>query len=264
MKNLLTILTILIVAAATGCGEESLDFLEMKSMNDIGDEVELTKLALDSGDTDAYDDLTIIYLDYEPNSGLLPISLEMANKYNYPRAYLDVYFGVKDTGWVSWDEPLENELDSTSIIFAIDYLFQGAKLGSEQCNEYVISQYLEGFIHHEHIKNSNFLIQKHGEYLDSLNTIDVNAFLKATNGNPQKIIEALNEKETRWDIEYYRLSQDSCYLMVIPKEIERDFQLPLTQSWIDLVTRSLTTVPSVKHLDIEMHVIKKEEDGSVG
>lgn len=46
--------------------------------------------ALDRGDTSAYYDLKIAYLDYRTGE-FLPIALIMANKNQYPNAYYDVY-----------------------------------------------------------------------------------------------------------------------------------------------------------------------------
>jgi TPR repeat protein len=50
----------------------------------------LKDLALNHGDTVAYDQLYISYLDLPPGH-FLPIAEEMAIKYNYPQAYYDVY-----------------------------------------------------------------------------------------------------------------------------------------------------------------------------
>ena len=172
MNKLLTYI-ILIIFASAGCGDDdSIDeliaFAKARSMNDMGDETELLKLA-QKGDTDAYDDLAIAYLDF-PRGDFLPIAIEMAGKYDYPIAYHDVYSIVLDTGKVYPDEPID-ALDKKSIDFALDYLISGAKKGDEQCLDNILSYYLIDSLYYKHINNSDFLKRKHGTYIDSLSQI---------------------------------------------------------------------------------------------
>ena len=136
MKNLLTYLIILIVAAVAAvvaeCGsddviDELLEFTEIRSMNDMGDETELLKLAQE-GDTNAFDKLSIAYLDY-PSGEFLPIAKEMADNYNYPQAYYETFYAILDSGGIYSPEKPLNFLDSISIVTAVDYLFKGAELG---------------------------------------------------------------------------------------------------------------------------------------
>ena len=76
---------------------------------------ELEKLVIEKGDTSAYYELFVNYLDY-PSERFLPYALIMANKYNYPQAYFDVY----DRLWHLYDSP--DSLDNTSKKMAIEYL----------------------------------------------------------------------------------------------------------------------------------------------
>lgn len=89
---------------------------------------ELEKLVIEKGDTSAYHELFVIYLDY-PSERFLPYALIMANKYNYPQAYFDVY----DRLWYLYDSP--DSLDNTSKKMAIEYLRRAALKGHAQARE---------------------------------------------------------------------------------------------------------------------------------
>ncbi|MDR2840743.1 MAG: hypothetical protein LBV75_05710, partial [Paludibacter sp.] len=52
---------------------------------------ELKGLVLEKGDTAAYDELIVAYMTEEPEYENLIYSMIMANKYNYPPAYFEVY-----------------------------------------------------------------------------------------------------------------------------------------------------------------------------
>lgn len=89
---------------------------------------ELEKLVIEKGDTTAYYELSINYLDY-PSERFLPYALIMANKYNYPQAYFDVY----DRLWYLYDSP--DSLDNTSKEMALEYLRKAASKGHIQARE---------------------------------------------------------------------------------------------------------------------------------
>jgi hypothetical protein len=56
---------------------------------------ELQKEIMLNGNIEAYSDLMIVYLDY-PADDRLFWSMIMANKYDYPEAYYEVYLSITD------------------------------------------------------------------------------------------------------------------------------------------------------------------------
>lgn len=92
----------------------------------------LKKLVLTQGDEDAYYELSNAYLDYEYPEEFLMYAMIMANKYNYPQAYFDVYdciIGINRLDIKSIDE------NSASI--AIKYLLKASEKEHEQAQEIV-------------------------------------------------------------------------------------------------------------------------------
>ena len=128
----------------------------MRSMNDLGISIPETRhKAIVNGDTKAYHDLQITYLDYATED-FLPIALDMANRQNYPQAYYDVYSTLfmmeylneetdAITEWEMWNPRMSR--------FALEYLLIGAKLKDEQSIEtietyYLKNKYLKKFVLH--------------------------------------------------------------------------------------------------------------------
>lgn len=96
---------------------------------------ELEKSVMEKGDTSAYYDLFVSYLDYSPEK-FLPYALIMANKYNYPQAYYDVY----DRLWYLYGNP--DLLDVATKKFALEYLEKAAQKGHAQARQ-TLEEYLE-------------------------------------------------------------------------------------------------------------------------
>lgn len=113
---LITFLTILMISS---CGEKK----EVRTMNDPG--VPLSDLeysALHKGDTDAYHRLHIASMDYD-HVEFLPIAVTMAHKYNYTKAYYDVYFhSLRYTADVDEGTMSLDSCDSLTRRFALDHL----------------------------------------------------------------------------------------------------------------------------------------------
>ncbi|MBP5426524.1 MAG: hypothetical protein J6Y29_01280 [Clostridiales bacterium] len=95
----------------------------------------LEKLVIEKGDTSAYYDLFVSYLDYSPEK-FLPYALIMANKYNYPQAYYDVY----DRLWYLYEN--SDSLDVTTKKIALEYLEKAAQKGHTQARQ-TLEEYLE-------------------------------------------------------------------------------------------------------------------------
>ncbi|MDR0196153.1 MAG: hypothetical protein LBI73_13615 [Myroides sp.] len=88
------------------------------------------ELALMKGDTTAYYQLSLDYMD-SPYDGFLYTALIMANKYNYHIAYYDVYDILTQKYGLQ-------ELDEKTKELAIDYLRKGAQKGNKNCIEQLL------------------------------------------------------------------------------------------------------------------------------
>ena len=95
-------------------------------------DAELRQLIIQKGDTCAYNELSVQYLDYGYQDFLF-YALTMANKYNYSQAYYDVYCCLTEMY-------LPNDLDlidENSSAIAINYLIMAANMGHEHAQEMV-------------------------------------------------------------------------------------------------------------------------------
>lgn len=105
----------------------------------------LEELVLEKGDTNAYDDLQISYLDYE-HGKLLKFAKVMADKYKYRQAYYDVYSQIEKPtlrkGYtLSLDSCTEQEKNE-----AIKYLYLAKKAGQHQAESTIEELKKMGFI----------------------------------------------------------------------------------------------------------------------
>lgn len=111
----------------------------------------LKKLVIEKGDKMAYKELCYVI----PDERLLPYSLLMANKYNYPIANFDIYFRT-----VRMYQDYSIEIDSTTLAFALSYLYKGVELNDPNSILELGFLYKEGkFLPKDTIKG-NFLINK--------------------------------------------------------------------------------------------------------
>lgn len=105
----------------------------VRSMNQpTVSESELKKAVLYDGDKSAYDELSISYLDHSFQEEFLFYAIIMANKYDYPQAYFDVYFYLTQT--FSSDI---NNMDESSANLAIEYLLRAHEKGHHQAKDIV-------------------------------------------------------------------------------------------------------------------------------
>lgn len=93
---------------------------------------ELKKAVLYNGDINAYNELDIAYLDYTFQEEFLLYAMIMANKYDYPQAYFDVFTCL--TGIYLSDL---NQLDEKTASLAIDYLLKAYEKGHHQAKDMV-------------------------------------------------------------------------------------------------------------------------------
>lgn len=113
---------------------------EMKSMNQPDKALkELKEKVIKTGDVQSYEALSTAYMDYGIKE-FLPYALLMANKYDYPQAYYDVYECL-----VLMQAPGQDNLDSLdpkTLTMALDYLKlsseKGLHLGKKILGEYYI------------------------------------------------------------------------------------------------------------------------------
>jgi len=159
-------LLLILFFAGTSCNSKKGDNFE-RSMNDPGIPIsELKELALEKGDTNAYETLSMAYLDY-PAGEFFPIALKMANKYDYTQAYFDCYNAILDyNGVYSPDKPLD-KMDLKTRNLAMEYLINSAIKGHEQSIETLIDYYLRDTINRELVLTDK-IKDEFGEYLNQL------------------------------------------------------------------------------------------------
>jgi len=115
--------------------------------NSNGNDSEYYKnLALSKGDTSAYYQLNLNYID-SPSETFLYTALIMANKYEYHLAYLNVYEILTDNNHAEGVSELEN-IDKKTRVLALEYLKRGAEKGNKDCKyilgkHYVAGKYIE-------------------------------------------------------------------------------------------------------------------------
>ena len=84
------------------------------------------------GDTSAYRSLFIAFLDYRYHEEFLFYAMVMANKYNYPQAYFDVYDFLTNI----YLKDVEN-IDHTTANISTFYLLEAYKKGHHQATDIV-------------------------------------------------------------------------------------------------------------------------------
>ena len=100
------------------------------SINQLSRDIDIVINEVNSGNTDSYDELKIIYLDYSSDN-LLPYAKVMADKYNYSLAFLDVYYCFK------WDLSGKSfkDRDKKTQKIMMEYLNQAVKRGVDGAKE---------------------------------------------------------------------------------------------------------------------------------
>jgi TPR repeat protein len=136
------------------CKQKEEGGIEVTTMNHTRPINELKELVLTKGDTVAYDELAIAFLNEQFCEEYLVYSIFMANKYNYPYAYFQVYhcltFDLKYHA---------KSLDEETIDLAIKYLKRGVELREYQAMVTLGNLYLEG----KYVAKDTLLGKKLGE-----------------------------------------------------------------------------------------------------
>jgi len=130
MKWLILLQSLLVFG---GCNMKSSDNNTEVSMNQISaNENELKKAVLYKGDISAYESLSTAYLDYSFSEEFLLYAMVMANKYELPQAYFDVFTCLTDTYLSDI-----SKIDETTANLAISYLIKAAEKGHHQGKEII-------------------------------------------------------------------------------------------------------------------------------
>jgi hypothetical protein len=103
----------------------------------------LKDLAIIKGDTNAYHEMSIAYMDSPNNTDFINTALIMANKHNFHEAYLDVYYCLTDY-YHRKDFKNLDDLDKKQRDTALKYLIMGSEKKDKECRNLLGYYYLEG------------------------------------------------------------------------------------------------------------------------
>ena len=129
---------------------------KMQSINQTDKPLkELKEKIVKTGDTVSYEELSTAYMDYSIGE-FLPYALLMANKYNYPQAYFDVYESLvlmQSSGL----DTIES-LDPQSLKMALDYLKLSSEKGLPVAKKILGQYYLDGkYVSQDTIRGNQLL-----------------------------------------------------------------------------------------------------------
>ena len=143
-QNVIILVIFLFLAACCQKKEKTL----FSSMNQpLENPKELRKAVIEKGDTSAYYSLFMMYLDFQYPEEILFYSLIMADKYNYPDAYFDVFSCLTDVNRYYEKDNDDWSLDSLNNDLremAVKYLIKAADKGHKQAKEVLEDYYLKG------------------------------------------------------------------------------------------------------------------------
>lgn len=139
MKKVIYILLIITTLISCIQKEDKIKSLEVISMNNTRPIDELKELVLSKGDTAAFNELEVAYLNEKNEEEYLLYSLVMANKYNYPRAYFQVYYCLTSV----FDHSV-GEIDEETKNTALKYLKKGVDLNDLESIKCLGELYLNG------------------------------------------------------------------------------------------------------------------------
>ncbi|MGE5436665.1 MAG: hypothetical protein ACM3O3_05505 [Syntrophothermus sp.] len=135
----LTYILLLIAIVFVSCKQKRERAIEVITMNNTRPINELKELVLLKGDTVAYDELETAFMNEKYKEEYLIYSMIMANKYNYPRAYFQVYYCL-----VSIYEHHLGTIDLETKTLALKYLRRGVELKECQSTKELGNLYLDG------------------------------------------------------------------------------------------------------------------------
>lgn len=116
----------------------------------------LKSLVLLKGDTTAYAELNIAYLNEEYEEEYLFYSLYMANKYNYPPAYFYVFHCLTSI----YENHKTGKIDKETEALALKYLRKGVELGDVNSILQMSELYTSGKYVHKDIALGKKLLKR--------------------------------------------------------------------------------------------------------
>ena len=124
--------TILVIISVVLITCNSTEKKKVVSMNQPSKSLSELKNLVKEGNTMAYDELSIAFLDEQYSDEFLIYAIIMANKYDYAQAYFDVFDCFIETFRLDIIK-----IDEQTASLAIAYLEKAAKKGHEQAQEMV-------------------------------------------------------------------------------------------------------------------------------
>jgi len=123
---------ILFASFLLGCNMEN-EKSDNSSMNQPSKSItELKEAVIIKGDTNAYYELSVAYLDYTFQEEFLIYAVIMANKYDYPQAYFDVFTCLTDVYLSDI-----SKIDDETANLAIEYLLKAYNKNHHQAKDMV-------------------------------------------------------------------------------------------------------------------------------
>ncbi|MFT3796480.1 hypothetical protein [Flavobacterium sp.] len=135
-----------------GCKKESVN------INGVTTSIpKLHEFAL-KGDLNAYSDLSLAYLDSPNDVNFCQTSKNVAEKYNFPEAYLNLYYCQIDY-YHRPDRMNLEDLNDNEIKNAMNYLVKGSNLKNRECSKLLGEYYIQGKYLKKNTQLGNSLIQ---------------------------------------------------------------------------------------------------------
>ncbi len=125
-----------------------------KLVNNRKERTRLWKAGIDSGDCDAYNKIALAYLMSYREADVYYYSLIMANKYNCPEAYLNMYRIL--THDASTGDMILRSNDKNTKNLAHYYLFKAKELGSSDAQFSIDVEFGKG----KPLSNSSFFLKQ--------------------------------------------------------------------------------------------------------
>lgn len=151
------IITLLFI---TSCNKKEKEF----SMNEPSiPYAELQELALTKGDTVAYHEMSIAFMDSPNDVSFLNTAVVMANKHNFRGAFLDVYYFLTDY-YHRKDFKNLDDMDERLRVMALEYLIKGAEKREKECQRILGRYYLDGKYVEKDTIQGNQLLKESGRY----------------------------------------------------------------------------------------------------
>ena len=134
-----TYILFLVALILISCKHKKENPIHVRTLNSTRPIKELKELVLLKGDTFAYEELWVAFMNEKYNQEYLIYSIIMADRYNYPHAYFYVYHCL-----TSVFEYKAGVIDEETKTLAIKYLKRGVELKDCNSTKELGDLYLEG------------------------------------------------------------------------------------------------------------------------